>query len=132
MGVEIDELKRSEVVAKLSEWVESGGRAKVVVTVYSEFLVMAGEDKEFKRALNKADLKVVDGALMLGGLRYQEMNEHGGWLFGHGLRVGWQGLRGRNGETVTGVWLFETLVEKAAEEGWRVFLLGGFGETAKK
>lgn len=132
LGVEIDELTGFEVMEKVRGWVARDGRAKIIATVYSEFLLMADEDKEFKRALAKADLRVADGALVLGGLRYEEMNEKGGWLLTNGLKVGWQGLRGKNGETVTGVWLFERSIEEAARQGWRVFLLGGFGETARR
>ena len=133
LGVEIDELKSEEVMEKIRFWVKNGGKAKVIATVYSEFLLRASQDGEFKKALEKADLRVVDGALVLGGLRYQEMNEKKGLgLVGNGLRAGWQGLQGRNGETVTGVWLFEKLVDEAVRQGWKVFLLGGFGETARK
>ena len=132
LGVEIDELRGEEVVEKVKEWTKDKGRAKVIATVYSEFLVEADENRDFRRVLNKADLKVVDGALVLGGLRYQEMNEIKPGLVGNGLRVGWRGLRDGNGETVTGVWLFERLMEEAAGQGWKVFLLGGFGETSRK
>lgn len=132
LGVEIDELKGEEVVEKVRDWVKSKGRTRVIATVYSEFLVEASENKDFRKILDKADMKVVDGALVLGGLRYQEMNEKASRLVRNGLRVGWRGLKGKNGETVTGVWLFERLVDEAVKNGWRVFLLGGFGETSKK
>ncbi len=132
LGVEIDELKGKEVVEKVKGWTKDKGKAKVIATVYSEFLVEADENKDFKRVLDKTDMRVVDGALVLGGLRYQEMNERVPRLVGNGLRVGWRGLRGENGETVTGVWLFERLMEEAVRQGWKVFLLGGFGETSKK
>ena len=132
LGVKIDELSGEEVMEKVRDWVRSKGRTKVIATVYSEFLVEASGNKDFRRALDKADMKVVDGALVLGGLRYQEMNERGSRLVVNGLRVGWQGLRGKSGETVTGVWLFERLIEEAVRQGWKVFLLGGFGETSKK
>ena len=75
LGVEIDELKGEEVVEKVKGWTKEKGKAKVIATVYSEFLVEADENRDFRRVLNRADMKVVDGALVLGGLRYQEMNE---------------------------------------------------------
>ena len=132
LGVEIDELGGEEVVEKVKGWIEGKGRAKVIATVYSEFLVEADENERFRRVLAKADMRVVDGALVLGGLRYQEMNEKRPRLIGNGLRVGLRGLRGKNGETVTGMWLFERLVEEAVRQGWKVFLLGGFGDTSRR
>ena len=132
LGVQIDELKGEEVVVKVMEWVKDKGRAKTIATVYSEFLVEADNNKDFRKVLDKIDLRIVDGALVLGGLRYQEMNEKRARLVLNGLSVGWRGLRGKNGETVTGVWLFERLVEEAARQGWKVFLLGGFGDTSRR
>lgn len=132
LGVKINEFRGEEVVDEVREWVGSRGRAKVIATVYSEFLVEASENKGFNKVLGGADMRVVDGAVVLGGLRYQEMNEKRAELIRNGLRVGWRGLRGKNGETVTGVWLFERLVEEAVRNGWKVFLLGGFGETVKR
>lgn len=51
--------------------------------------------------------------------------------FWYGLQVGWEILTGRLGETVTGVWLTEQILRLAPEKGWKVFLLGGYGETAE-
>lgn len=132
LGVQIDELKGEDVVRKVMEWVKDKGKAKAIATVYSEFLVEAEKNGDFRKALSKTDLRIVDGALVLGGLRYQEMNEKWAGLVINGLRVGLRGLRGKNGETVTGVWLFERLVEEAARQGWKVFLLGGFGDTSRQ
>jgi N-acetylglucosaminyldiphosphoundecaprenol N-acetyl-beta-D-mannosaminyltransferase len=69
-------------------------------------------------------LVLPDGIGVLAGLAYLE-----------GERV-WsvigRALRGRLGETVTGVWLSEELVKLANKKKWRVFLLGGFGKTAER
>ena len=48
--------------------------------------------------------------------------------FGTGLDI----LSGSLGDTVSGVWLFEKLAELAGKNGWRVFLLGGWGDTAER
>ena len=125
LGIGVDEVNRSEAIEKISNWIGGRGGLKHVVTIYSEFLLMAEKVKEFKKAVTKVDLVVPDGVGVLAAMRYVRAPG----LLG-GLKVGLGGLKGELGEPVTGVWLFEELVRLAASKGWRVFLLGGFGDTA--
>ncbi len=133
LGVDVDRLNKDQVVRVIEKWIEKGG-FHYVVTVYSEFLVRAGEDGEFKKILNKADLVVVDGAAVLAAMEFVRRGAGAGGLkkIVEGLRIGWRGLQGKNGETVTGVWLSSKLIEEAAVNGWKVFLLGGYGERAEE
>jgi len=128
LGIEVDEIGRQEAIRKISYWIEKGGGLKQVVTIYSEFLLAAKYDGEFRRAVEKADLVVPDGVGVLAALEYQKGK--GGLLAG--FRIGLKGLKGMLGEPVTGVWLFEELVGLAASKGWKVFLLGGYGDTVSK
>ena len=50
----------------------------------------------------------------------------------YGLQTGWEILFCGIGQTVTGVWLTGEILRLAHEKGWRVFLLGGYGITAKQ
>lgn len=131
LGVKIDRLGKVQVVERVREWVENGG-FHLLVTIYSEFLVRAGRDDLFRKILNKADLGVVDGAGVAAAVEYVE-SKPGGVLGGlrEGFKVGWRGLKGENGEVVTGVWLCERLVKEASRQGWKVFLLGGYGDRAE-
>lgn len=128
LEINVDEVNRHETIEKISGWVNGKGSLKHVVTIYSEFVLAAENDKEFRQAVSKASLVVPDGVGVLAALRY---NKGKRGLLG-GLKVGWEGLRGDLGEPVTGVWLFEELVELAANHGWKVFLLGGYGDTASR
>lgn len=127
LGVDVNEIDRVETIKKIYGWIQGRGHLKHVVTIYSEFLLMAEKDKEFKRAITKAELVVPDGVGVLAAMKYAKAP---GVL--SGLQTGLEGLRGELGEAVTGVWLFEELVRLAVGNGWRVFLLGGFGDTAER
>ena len=133
LGVKIDVLNKSQVMEVVEKWIEIGD-FHFVATVYSEFLVKASEDSEFRRILNKADLAVIDGAAVLAAVEYLKKAAGAGEpkKIVEGLRAGWRGLRGKNGETVTGVWLSSKLIEEAAVNGWKVYLLGGYGDRAEE
>ena len=135
LGTRVDLVSQSEAVEIISGWIEDGGKTKVVATAYSEFFVNSLSDKGFRMALEGSDLVTPDGIGPLAAISYQlaaarQKTRVGKFLVG--LQTGVDILRGRVGQPVSGYWLFETLVAKAADEGWSVFLLGGFGETAEK
>jgi N-acetylglucosaminyldiphosphoundecaprenol N-acetyl-beta-D-mannosaminyltransferase len=91
------------------------GGAHYVVTPNVDFLVKAGRDPELHRILGKADLVLCDGKPLV-------------WA-SHLLG---DPLPGR----VAGSDLIPSLLKRAADRGWRVFLLGGgpgvAGEAAKR
>jgi N-acetylglucosaminyldiphosphoundecaprenol N-acetyl-beta-D-mannosaminyltransferase len=134
LGIDVDEVNRQEAIDKIAGWVGGKSSLKHIVTIYSEFLLRAEKDKEFRRAIEKADLVVPDGVGVLAAMEYGKDSGQARMTnkLMSGLRVGLKGLRGELGEPVTGVWLFEELVRLAAKNGWKVFLLGGFGDTAER
>jgi len=140
LGVRIDEVKQSEALDSIGAWLRSKKfNCRQVVTAYSEFLVRANSDAEFKKILNEADLVVPDGVSALAALSYQEkianIPELPVSVFKRilvGFGVGRQVFRGKVEKTVTGVWLFEELVGLAVRYQWKVFLLGGFGDKAER
>jgi N-acetylglucosaminyldiphosphoundecaprenol N-acetyl-beta-D-mannosaminyltransferase len=80
------------------------GGAHYVVTPNVDFLVKARRDPELRRILSKADLVLCDGTPLVWASR----------LLGDPLPC-----------RVAGSDLVPSLLERAAERGWRVFLLGG-------
>lgn len=126
-------MSRAETVEKISDWIRSGPeKPKMAVTAYSEFYVTARKDQEFGRILRKADLVTPDGVSVLAAVEFVKKTAHDNILGKLAKGVGMTGriLSGSVGETVTGVWLFEELTKMAAKRGWKVFLLGGWGNVS--
>lgn len=139
LGTRVDPVTRDETVGLIEGWVkEPTIKCRVVVTAYSEFFVTAMSDRAFRMALEGADLVTPDGIGPLAAIHYRESISDLTFDILHfrklliGLRVGLDILRGRVGEPVSGYWLFGELTRLAAQKGYRVFVLGGFGETADR
>jgi len=136
MGVKLFGRGMEEVL----RWVEEGLRQENkgnlwIATVNPEFLMTAEKDKIFSRIIRQeTDLNVPDGV----GLAWAgEVGKEGGenWQrrlvvgLGAGIKVLRGGLRER---VVPGCELMERMIGVAAKNGWRVFLLGGWGNRAEK
>lgn len=105
----------------------------MVTTAYSEFFVKVLRDVDFRMALEGSDLVIPDGIGPLAAVYFKESLAPSDNVFlklAKGMKTGAAILTGRVGQPVSGYWLFKELVGRAAENNWRVFLLGGFGETA--
>ncbi|MDW5615073.1 WecB/TagA/CpsF family glycosyltransferase [Mycolicibacterium sp. D5.8-2] len=110
MGCHIDNLSMEETLQKVEGFVDSGTyRQHVVVNV--DKLVKASRDDELRRIINDCDLVNVDGMPVVWASR----------LLGRGLK-----------ERVAGVDLFEALMERSAENAWRVYLLGAREEVVSE
>lgn len=110
MGCSIDNLSMEETLQKVEEFIRSGlPHQHVVVNV--DKLVKASRDEELRRIINDCALVNADGMPVVWASR----------LLGKPLK-----------ERVTGVDLFEALMRRAAEKGWRVFLLGAQEEVVSK
>jgi N-acetylglucosaminyldiphosphoundecaprenol N-acetyl-beta-D-mannosaminyltransferase len=106
-GVEVANLTEAEAISFIDRLVgETGPHYAAVVNAAK--IVAANEDGELKRALLEADLVTADGMSIV-------------WA----SRVLGQPLKQR----VTGIDLFERLVERAAERGWSVYFLGAREES---
>ena len=106
----------------------------MLVTAYSEFFVSAHEDSVFREILRKADIVTPDGNSVLAAREYLRAVKGKNLLskIFLGLGVGGKILKSRIGETVTGVWLFDTLTSHAPKDGWKIFLLGGWDGVASR
>ncbi len=107
MGCMIDNLSMEETLQTIEEFIRSGQPHQHVV-VNVDKLVKASRDQELRQIINDCALVNVDGMPVVWASR----------LLGKPLK-----------ERVAGVDLFESLMRRSAEKGWRVFLLGAREEV---
>jgi N-acetylglucosaminyldiphosphoundecaprenol N-acetyl-beta-D-mannosaminyltransferase len=110
MGCRIDNLSMEETLGRIEEFIRSGKPHQHVV-VNVDKLVKASRDEELRRIINACALVNVDGMPVVWASR----------LLGKPLK-----------ERVAGVDLFEALMRRSSERGWRVFLLGARAEVVAK
>jgi len=108
MGCRIDNLSMDETLVRIEEFIRSGQPHQHVV-VNVDKLVKASRDPELRRIVNGCALVNADGMPVVWASR----------LLGKPLK-----------ERVAGIDLFEALMRRAGERGWRVFLLGAREEVA--
>lgn len=109
MGCAIDNLTMEETLGRIEGFIASG-RPHQHVVVNVDKLVKASRDPELRRIINECALVNVDGMPVVWASR----------LLGKPLK-----------ERVAGVDLFEALMLRAQEKGWRVFLLGAREEVVR-
>ena len=136
LGTRLDLVSREEALDLIAKWLSAKApRLKMVATAYSEFFVKAIGDVDFRMALESSDLVVPDGIGPLAAINFTESLVPSDNVFQKvikGVKTGGAILAGKVGQPVAGYWLFKELVQKAVQKGWRVFLLGGFGDTAEQ
>lgn len=110
LGASIDALTMEETVERVAQFVKSG-RPHRVVTLNPEFLCRAQFDGRLLELVNRADLVTPDGVGIV-------------WA----CRVAGSPVP----ERVAGIDLMLRLAERAAAEGWRVFLLGAAPGVAEE
>jgi N-acetylglucosaminyldiphosphoundecaprenol N-acetyl-beta-D-mannosaminyltransferase len=110
MGCTIDNLSMEETLQTIEGFIHTGEPHQHVV-VNVDKLVKASRDPELRRIINECALINVDGMPVVWASR----------LLGKPLK-----------ERVAGVDLFEALMRRAGEKGWRVFLLGAKEEVVGK
>ena len=102
MGCHIDNLTMEETLQTVEGFIKSGKQHQHVV-VNVDQLVKASRDPELRRIINECALINVDGMPVVWASR----------LVGKPLK-----------ERIAGVDLFESLMQRSASKGWRVYLLG--------
>jgi len=108
-GVEVANLNEDEAIAFIDRLVGEGGPHYAAVLNAAK-IVAANEDGALKRTLLEADLVTADGMSIVWASR----------LLGQPLK-----------QRVTGIDLFERLVERAAERGRSVYFLGSREESVR-
>ena len=110
MGCLVDNLTMEETLNRVEGFIDSGlPHQHVVVNV--DKLVKARSDAELRRIINECALINADGMPVVWASR----------LLGKPLK-----------ERVAGVDLFEALMKRSAQKGWRVFLLGAREEIVSQ
>jgi N-acetylglucosaminyldiphosphoundecaprenol N-acetyl-beta-D-mannosaminyltransferase len=102
LGVRVDDASYDDLLAKIRDFIASG-QPHQIVTLNPEMLVLAHEDRVFRRQLNAADLNVPDGVGLMLAARF----------LGHPLR-----------QRVTGSDGIYLVAEECARMGYRPYLLG--------
>lgn len=108
-GCNMDNVSMEKTLEIVEGFVRSG-RPHQHVVVNVDKLVKASRDEGLRRIINACDLVNVDGMPVVWAAR----------LLGKPLK-----------ERVAGIDLFEALMRRAAERGWRVFLLGARAEVVQ-
>jgi N-acetylglucosaminyldiphosphoundecaprenol N-acetyl-beta-D-mannosaminyltransferase len=110
MGCQVDNLSMEETLGRIEHFIQSG-KAHQHVVVNVDKLVKASRDPQLRQIINDCALINADGMPVVWAAR----------LLGKPLK-----------ERVAGVDLFEALMRRAGEKGWRVFLLGAREEVVGK
>ena len=110
LGCKIDNLSMEETLQKVDDFIQSG-RPHQHVVVNVDKLVKASRDPQLRRIINQCALINADGMAVVWASR----------LLGKPLK-----------ERVTGVDLFESIMQRAAAKTWRVFLLGAQEEVVSR
>ncbi|MGB8647980.1 MAG: WecB/TagA/CpsF family glycosyltransferase [Anaerolineae bacterium] len=104
LGVRVDDVTMAEALALAGEMIDGpAASCRQVVSVNPEFIMTARRNPAFARVLAASDLNLTDGANLIRAAR-------------------WLGLTLR--ERVAGSDLAPRLAARAAERGWRLYLLG--------
>ncbi len=111
LGVPVDSLTFADLLEEIALWVNKTPIPRQICTVNPEFIMTAQKDINFYNILNRCDLCIPDGVGLLWAAR----------------RLGVQ-----LPERVTGSDGVPKIAERAAHDGWRLFLLGAGPGVAEK
>jgi N-acetylglucosaminyldiphosphoundecaprenol N-acetyl-beta-D-mannosaminyltransferase len=113
LGVAVDHVDNEDVLQRIDGWVREAWprKCRQICTVNPEFLVDARRDVAFRRVLEEADLRVADGV---------------------GVMLAARALGAPLPERVTGSDGIVRIAERAAQRGWRLFLLGASPGVAER
>lgn len=104
LGVTVNNMSRNDILEEIKKYVRSPVGFFHIVSLNPENLVVSKEDNLFKQVLEKAQIKIIDGAGVVLAARI----------------LGVPGL-----ERLTGVSLMQDMLRLAARERLRVLFLGG-------
>lgn len=111
LGLPVDAITYDQWLDLIAQWVQADGGSRHVCTVNPEFMMAAQTDVNFRNILKRADLCVPDGVGLL-------------WAARH--------LGEKLPQRVTGSDGLPIIAERAAQAGWRLYLLGAAPGIAEK
>ena len=143
-GVLVDNISKHEALQKIKNSISSG-QSRYVVTTYSEFVVFAQRDEEYRKILNQALLSLPDGVGILWAAKFLSQPFSAGILlmdaFRLFIRVIYSGMlivlkpkyiRTVIAERITGSAFIFDLCALAEQLGYSVSLVGGTDKVAEK
>ena len=111
LGITITPESKSSVLEKILKYIDRPTGFSHIVSLNPENLVVTTENESFKKVIETAQIKIIDGiGTVLAGR----------WL---GVEVG---------ERITGVGLMEELLKKASDRRLRVLMIGGKEKLAEE
>ncbi len=137
LGVELNAVTLNEAVEAVKHFLHSGGQ-HAVVTPNPEILLKASEDEDYRDLLNRASLKIPDGAGLLwassfGVGRKSRLSRLMGGLWGFFCMLALPSTARRVfPERVTGVDLISRLADQSRLMGAKIFLLGAAPGVAEE
>lgn len=126
LGVKIDALKKTEILQKIGSDLRLD-KSIFIVTPYSESIVAAQSDLEFRNILNSADIALPDGIGILWAAHYLKYGKMFRSLFS--IFFNSKKIRDPIPEKISGSGFIWDLAKLAANSNCSVFLLGGFDDT---
>ncbi len=108
-GIKVDNISKTEAIARIDEFVKSG-QPHYAVTPYSEIIVFALNDPNYKKIINEADLSLPDGAGVMWAAKF---------------------LGAKIEERLTGRILIYDIAALAEKKGYSIGLVGGKNNVAK-
>ncbi len=142
-GLKVDELSKNELLENLENRIRQNQKTWMT-TLYSEFLLAALNDRKILDMLNKADIAVADGMGIIWAAKYVTIPLTAKKYYTKIIQAIWQAkysvaailfkpswVKSEIKETIPGSSLVLDLAKMAAKNNWSIYLLGGFGDTAK-
>lgn len=147
LGVKLDRVTKQEALFEIERLLKEGQSAQIV-TVNPEFIIQAQENRQFKEALNQAQLSVPDGIGIRAAAKFLTLDRsrypiirffqtllQGIFLIAPSV-IFYPKYLNTLPETITGVDLSYSIAELSAKKRYSIFLLGAkegiAEETAKK
>ncbi len=109
LGIRLNNQSKKDILEKIKKYIEEPAGFFHIVSLNPENLIIAQENLEFKKVLETAQIKLIDGVGIV--------------LAGRLLKI-------EAGERVAGVELMEELIKLAGKRRLRVLLIGGRGKLA--
>lgn len=129
LDLEFDPLKESEVLSQIDQAISSKRRLSFrYVKPYVVFFRSAHRDESIRSAINSADLVIADGVSAQWAASYLADDNHSLWLWLRSIFVSMRNdawLTRIIPERGAGVDTTHQLLLRAAQNGWRVGVLGG-------
>lgn len=110
LGVDVDDISEKDAIKAIFRLADNKRRHRYIVTVNSEFVMLAYRNSDFRQIINKSDLSVPDGV---------------------GVVLAKLIMGGKEQNRVTGVDLVDKICERSAGLPIRIGFLGGFGNIAE-